>query len=193
MNKKGGFELSISFLVGIILGIVLLSLGLIFVYNILTSTDEIRRYGLPSFFEMEADNCVQNNERVCVPIIKKDAETTDTASFGVVINNNYGEEKEFQINVQYSRGFLDDGTEVPVGSIDVSEWTFSDYDVITLDNFEYEIIEVPMRVPSNIKAGNYVFNVNVCFNGPTSNPGKCSGSYPTLYDNTVQVTVTVVA
>ena len=188
-NKKG-FEFSISFLVGLIIGIVLLGLGLVFVFNIVNRLPDLEAV-LPDYFETEANNCVNRGESVCVPLIKEEVETKVTASFGVVVNNNYGEAKTFQTFIKYSKGVLEDNSDAPL-QIE-SDWTYPEYDPVFIKNNEYEIIGVPLRPPVGTQRGIYVFNINVCFDSDTNlQPGKCDNDYPSLYGATHQVTVEVV-
>ena len=187
-NKKG-FEFSISFLVGLIMGIVLFGLGLVFIFNIVNRLPELDVI-LPDYFETEAKSCANRGERVCVPLIKEEVQTRKTASFGVVVNNNYGEAKTFKTFVKYSRGVLKDDEEAPMQV--ESEWTFPEYDPVFIKNNEYEIIGVPLRPPSGTQRGTYVFNINICLDSDSNiNEDKCDVDYPSLYGSTNQVSVEV--
>ena len=183
-------ELSLNVLVGIILGIVLLSFGLIFTFKILKGADDIKKLGLPDTFEIEAESCVQRNDKVCMPEIKKTVETTKSKSFGTIINNILGRVKSFKIIVKYSIGTLKDGSNAD--SQDEKKWTFADYEQVSIKNNEYTIVEIPMRVPSGTRPGTYVFNVNVCFDDSVNPSTKCPGSHPSLYSPTQQITIDVV-
>ncbi len=189
MNRKG-FEFSISFLVGLIIGIVLFGFGLVFVFNIINRLPELEVI-LPDYFDTEAQNCVNRGERVCVPLIREKVKSRETASFGVIVYNNYGEDKNFKTFVKYSRGVVEDDSDAPM-QIE-SEWTYPEYDPVFIKNNEYEIIGVPLRPPAGTQRGTYVFNINICLDS-TSNPqpGKCNDEYPSLYGSTNQVTVEVV-
>ncbi|MFH2021199.1 MAG: hypothetical protein ABIJ34_07300 [archaeon] len=188
MNKKG-MELAINYLVGIILGIILLSLGLIFAASIFKASGEITKMGLPDYFEVERENCVQRGDRVCIPKTKGDAETLKTTSFGVVINNIYGQTKEFKLHVTFRRGLtLDDQT---INSVTLKDWTFTDFATIELENNDDTVIEVPIRPPRGIKSGTYTFNVNVCLNANDNTDDKCDSGHPSLYAPTQQISVTV--
>ncbi len=57
-NKKG-FEFSVSFLVGLIMGIVLFGLGLVFIFNIVNRLPELEAI-LPDYFDTEAANCAKS-------------------------------------------------------------------------------------------------------------------------------------
>jgi len=189
MNKKG-FEFSVSFLVGLILGIILFSLGLIFVFNIVIRLPDMDTV-LPDYFKTEAKNCVNRGERVCVPLIKNEVRTKETAWFGVVINNNYGEAKTFKTFIKYSRGVLKDDEEAPV-QIE-SEWTVAEFDSEFIENNDYSIIEIPLIPPVGTQSGNYVFNINICLDSNSSiNEDKCDDNYPSLYGSTHQITVEVI-
>ncbi len=181
-------ELSINFLVGLILGVVLLSLGLVFTYKMVAGVGKIEKMGLPSYFEIEEQNCVQRNERVCIPTVKQQVETLKTASYGVIINNIYGEEKTFRINVEFRRGILEDGSETD--DVEVTEWTFEEFEETVLENNDHIVIEVPIRPPAKTDAGAYVFNVNVCFDADDNPSDKCDEG--SLYAPTQQITVEVI-
>ncbi len=192
-SKKAALELSMNFIVGMIFGIVLFSLGLVFVYRIVADTDKIIDWGLPSTFDVLVKDCVNNNHKVCIPIKKAELRTREHTTFGVIINNNYGQEKDFKIFVKFATGMLEDGTTVSSSSIDLSKWTFTDFKVEKIENNNYEIVNVPFLVPKGTKAGEYVFNINVCFNAiDNQQPSKCSSPYNSLYDTTEQITITVI-
>jgi len=142
MDKKG-FELSATFLVGLILGIILFSLGMIFVFRLLGGVDDIQVAGLPGYFETEAENCVERNEMVCVPKIKADLQTTKSESFGVIVNNIYGSARKFKLHVRFRGGITEQGEEI--NSVDISQWTFTDFSEVFLENNNYKIVEVPIK------------------------------------------------
>ncbi len=190
MSRRAAVELSINFIVGMILGMVMFGLGLVFVYNLLAGVDKIREYGLPDTFKVYAENCVQRGDKVCIPEIKKEVPTRKTGSFGVVINNIAGIEKRFKPVVAFSIGILDDGNEAT--GIDLSKWTFTEFNEEILENNRHTTVEIPFLVPPGTKKGEYVFNVNVCFDSNDNiASSKCPGSYPSLYAPTQQVTIIV--
>jgi len=187
MNKKG-IELSTNFLVGLILGIVLLSLGFIFVGKLIPHTDP--EPWLPNTIELAAEKCVQDNKYVCVPELRKTIQTTKTDTFWVVINNNYGSEQEFKVFVEYSRGVTEDdvidNNQLP------SDWTYSEFRPVLLENNKHQIIPVSFKPPRNTVSGNYFFNIHVCFDtNVNENLAKCSSSHPSLYGETQQIKIII--
>lgn len=190
--KRAALELSTSFLVGIILGIVMLVMGLAFAFNIAKTAGSIIDPGLPSYFDMMAQECVQKGEKVCVPEIKKTIAIGKTQSFGVVINNVAGSEKKFKPNVKFSRGIREDETDV--SAITLSDWAYTGdkFREITLKDKEDYLLSVPIKVPLGTKPGTYIFNINICFDSQANTePSKCPAGYPSLYGTTSQISVTV--
>lgn len=192
IDKKGALELSTNFFVGLILGILMLTFGFVFLYNLVSAADKIKEQGLPDTFEMLAQSCVEKQQMLCVPMSKLTAKPGKTVSYGIVINNVLGDKKSFKPLVKFSLAVLDDGTKLT--SLPGSEkWTFQDFRVMQVENNKHESFEVPIKVPLGTKRGTYVFNVNICVNsGGAPDASKCTVSgYPNLYDATHQVTVEV--
>jgi hypothetical protein len=194
--KKAAIELSSGFLVGIILGILLLGLGLVFAMNLINGANGIIAPGLPNYFDSLVKDCVQKGEKICVPEIKKEIPVNRIESFGVVINNVADAEKKFKPNVRFSRGILEDESEISyISPNKLKEWTNSDekFREIQLEDKEYYTLAVPIKVPLGTKPGTYVFNINVCYDSDSNEEAeKCPNSeYPSLYGTTQQISVTV--
>ncbi len=188
-SKKAAMELSVTFLIGIILGVLILGIGLIIFFKLLAPLSIIEGE-LPDSFDILVKDCVDNGKKTCIPEIQKDIHIRETKTFGLVINNIYGETKNFKPYIRFSTGVLENGDEV--SNIDVSKWTFSTFREITLENNKYETVKIPMQVPSGTKRGTYIFNVNVCFDSDVNKDNlKCTSQYPSLYDNTHQITIVV--
>ena len=189
IKSKKALELSITFLVSLIIGIVLLGIGFVFVTTILSGAEEIQEHGLPSTFDYEAEACVDRGDKVCIPIEKKETETGKSTSFGIVINNIYGSKKVFKTFVVFRRGVSESG-EV-IDEIE-GEWTFDDFAEIELENNDHQILEIPVRPPKKTPAGTYTFNINVCFDADDNiDTEKCSSEYKSLYAPTNQISVVV--
>ncbi|MBN2368823.1 hypothetical protein JXC34_07405 [Candidatus Woesearchaeota archaeon] len=188
LNKKG-IELSMNFIIGLIIGVVLFSLGLVFIYKIVSGVDEIGKINLPDTFKIEADKCVQRGERICIPVIRKEVRTREPALFGIIINNIAGSENEFQTVVKFS-GYYEDGV-AGNANVDVTKWTYEEFEVVELENNEHYLDAVPLQPPKGTVAGTYVFNIYVCVDDSSfyAQPA-CPSGYQ--YGPTHQVTVEVV-
>ncbi|MEM3373608.1 MAG: hypothetical protein QW757_03530 [Candidatus Woesearchaeota archaeon] len=189
MKKKGAIEFSVNFIIGLIVGILMFSLGLIFLFNILKST-EIKPGILPSNFDRLAQNCIDNQIRLCLPESYKEGYIGKTYTFGLVIYNTMGEEKKFKPYVNFAVAELKDGD--ILNSLN-KKWTFDSFREITLKDNEHYILKIPFKIPSGTKKGTYVFNVNVCFDSDVNrDQNKCpDNAYPSLYDSTEQIRIEV--
>jgi len=189
IKSKKALELSITFLVSLIIGIVLLGIGLVFVTNVLSGAEEIQEHGLPSTFDYEAEACVDRGDKVCIPIEKKETDTGKSVSLGIVINNIYGSKKEFKTFVVFRRGVSEEGDVIE--EIE-GEWTFDDFAEIELENNDHYILEIPIRPPKKTPSGTYTFNINVCFDADDNiDAEKCSSAFKSLYAPTSQISVVV--
>jgi hypothetical protein len=191
--KKAALELSSSFLVGIILGILLLGLGIGFAMNLFNAAVKIIDNGVDmGYFDSIAEQCVQRGDKLCVPELVKEIPVGMSKSFGIVINNVDGSERKFRPNVRFSIGTLEDGKEITTTT---KKWTYEnkDFREITLEDKETYTLSVPIQVPGGTKPGTYVFNVNICYDSDLyEEPVKCPDSrYPSLYGKTQQISITV--
>jgi hypothetical protein len=186
IKKKGTIELSLTFIIGLVLGIVVFSFGLIFAYKLFAGAGKLIET-VPGGFEIAEKDCINRQQKVCVPETSKTVKSSQQANFGYIINNNYGENKRFKINVKFAKGILEDGTDAP--SQDVTKWTLQDFRVKDIDNGKHYTGGIPFQVPAGTKSGTYAFNINVCFDGTDTSP-KCSG-LPSLYAPTQQITIEV--
>jgi hypothetical protein len=133
-------------------------------------------------------DCINKQQKICILETSKVIKSSNSGTFGVVINNNYGEEKQFKFNIKFARGILQDGTAAPIQ--DTSKWTLSDFKVRKVENGKYFTSGIPFQVPSGTKSGTYAFNINVCFDG-TDTSSKCGSGFPSLYAPTQQITIEV--
>ncbi|MBN1502962.1 hypothetical protein JW930_05450 [Candidatus Woesearchaeota archaeon] len=191
MQKKG-LELSINFIVMLILAIVIFSFGLVFVAKILSETD--RQIGLlPEAEELALDACLNEQNLVCLPNNKKELEPGKSHVFGLAVQNYAGESKEFSVLVELSLAIDNEGNEIT--PIDAAEWTFQSHEPFMLANNEQMKLTIPFTIPIHAEQGEYAFNVNVCFKDDThpDDAEKCpDAAYPDLYDTTHKIRIMVI-
>ena len=87
MKRKAAIELSMNFLVGLIIGIALFSFGIYFLGQILNTDLE---YIMPDHYEEEAQKCVSRGNSVCVVEKRQEIRVKKYGGFGLVINNILG-------------------------------------------------------------------------------------------------------
>ncbi len=195
MNNKG-IELSVNFIVMLILAIVVFAFGLIFAGRLLGGSREVIK-NLPEMEQAILENCINNGQPVCLVKNRKEISHGENDVFGLAILNNLGTSGEFKVFLDISTAIDTDNNPIDPASITVEDWTFTTYGPKTIANNEHEKIPVPFFVPRGTELGQYVFNVNVCYDdgdAGTSDPDQCENydaNFPDLYEATHKIYVTV--
>jgi len=191
-------ELSINFIVMLILTIAVFSFGIKFAYDIFTRSQN---------YAAEIDENTRNQIEaklyegsiISIPINEKTIKIKGTDVFGLGILNQLGDTKNFVVFITFSGTAVDpNGNALDVGTIDITKWTtMSKSRVYEIKNNGFEIINILFSPPVGTKKGTYVFNVNVCYDISSGTVNdKCSvhesGAYPYLYDYTHQIRIEVI-
>ncbi|MBW2984232.1 hypothetical protein KY361_03900 [Candidatus Woesearchaeota archaeon] len=98
MNKKG-IELSVNFLVTIILAITIFVFGIMFARNLLGGAEDITRMSEEDLDAKMDDLMCPGDERVCFGVRTKTAKRGELVIFGIRILNVLDDPKEFIIEV----------------------------------------------------------------------------------------------
>ncbi|MAE13503.1 hypothetical protein CMO92_02980 [Candidatus Woesearchaeota archaeon] len=170
MNKKG-IQLSVNFLVVIILGLVILGLGMSLFYKLIgsatTTVQEVDRQT-----QERLERMMVGGNLVVVSDTTKAVETGEYADFFVGITNELADTTEFDLHIEYLNS--QSGQNNPM---------MSDEDVIfnpgpyLIDVNGFEFIPVRIVVPKNTPRDSYLFLVTVAKDGlPLSNPDAVYGS-----------------
>ena len=187
LNKKAAIEMSMNFLIGIILGIAMLSFGIYFLTKIVPNDDWEETF-FPDYYEEEAKACVSRGDPVCIIEKRQVIRVKKYGSFGLVINNMLGREAEFKPVVTFSLGITDDDEEIEE---EEGIWTHEQERAIELENNEYELVSLDFTVPAGTDPGDYIFNVYVCYDS-NENPSEfCPLGYKSLYGAPNQITISV--
>lgn len=194
MMSKKGMELSINFMVMLILAIAVFGGGLMLMRKMFSSANDIKQ-SLSAQQESEIQNMlVNNNDRVVLPFSKKEVKRNGHTVFGLGINNMLREGMSgsggidtFKIDVKFSIAkFV--GGEVCSNWADCGDGQNPD-DYITLLTEEFEIpknnqkiVEIPVIIPKAAKRGSYTYNINISYDN--------NGNYDS-YDTIKRITVDV--
>ena len=164
MNKKG-IELSINFLVTLILAITIFSFGIIFARNLLGGASELTEMTDSDLDKRIGDLLCSGNERVCYGIRDKTIKRGEFDIFGVRILNilNQGD-VEFTITVS------DTGL-VAKGQKQIQDVSTLDHRLNILPKVRSEIVAnnedesfgVGIEVPKNAMPGRYILDVSVTY------------------------------
>jgi len=175
MNKKG-IELSINFLVIIILSIVVLSMGLVFIAKIWMISPSIIEQGF-SLIDEEIEEQITAGRRVAV--YPSSAKGEDIAWFGLGVRNTVATEPNFIVDVQCT-GFYDlEGNSDACDSDDVT-LTY-DNTITKIENNEYKRFILAVEIDKTAVKGSYAITITV---------RSGSGAPATVYMDPLLITVT---
>ncbi len=168
--KKRAFELSINFLVVMIISIVIFSLGIVFVKKIFTHADKTQAEYFEKY-EREVQNLLCDaDDLVCIPKDTIDFGIDNEPVYGVVINNYLGTVKNFELVVSFNAYFDESNTKIcdsdststpPVCSENPQGWEKHAVGTFDIANNAKAAKFVALS-PKGAKSGNYVFDVKVC-------------------------------
>ncbi len=184
MDRKG-IELSVNFLVMLIISIVIFGSALYMVKQFFQSTKDVQSK-LSAEVEQEIERrLVESAEQVSIPINKATLGTRGSNTFGLGILNMLGEKKTFNIKMNFDSAYtkLNGLIAIADGSFIDKNWIFTDIPEVTINNNDYEIVSLPVVVDarmsedSNTLPGIYVFNVCVF----KSAAQKCEKGVTNLY------------
>ncbi len=184
---KKGFELSVSFLVMLIITIVVFGLGIRFAYNLFSKSHET----IEAFDEQtqrQIENSLYAGNIVAIPSNQKEISIGKTEAFGLGILNQLGEKKYFKVFIGFSTAVDEHGDKFEdyiLDEVNVEDWTFKESRAYELDDNEHEIIPLSFTVPLGTKKGTYVFNVEVYYSN-NENVGRNN-----LYDAVHQIRIIV--
>jgi len=157
MDKKA-FELSINFLVIVIIAIVMLALGLKLITDFFGKATEIHAI-IDEGTKAEINEMLSRGEQVAVPFNLKQISKGEQDTFGIGILNTAKTDLDFQIMIDFDKAFGTDDSQLNVQ--DAENWLLYDDEVFNLEPSENKQIPVLVQVPKNAKPGTYIFNVFV--------------------------------
>jgi hypothetical protein len=161
--KKKGLELSINFIIVLVLAVVTLFMGIIIFNLVFRAGIELEQEVSQSTKDQINRLLMAGDENVIMPEFFREMSVGEQKAFGLGIRN-YGGTEKFTINIIFDLAVdsnnIDRTSQVIAGG-GVGEWYFEKIDATVAAN-ELEVISVPIRVRSNAKNDwVYVFNVEV--------------------------------
>lgn len=155
ISSRKAFELSVNFLVVIILSVTLLSLGIYFVKTMYESSKDIQS-ALDKQTEEQIESLLDQGYSFAIPINTRYIQSGGSALFGVGILNSYNLKQEFQLNIKFSDAFDKDKARITN-----AEQYFSvlyDDKAFNLEPDENKKISVKMQTKKGIPSGTYIFD-----------------------------------
>ncbi len=177
MNKKA-IELSVNFIVMLILAIVVFGFGLFFVRKVFTEAGAIKAQ-LSDDAEKRVELLLDRGERVAFPITNKDVAAGDVAIFGLGILNVRDITTTFDVNIACTVAIYPNEKEISNGCS--GTWTFP-IDSFDLKKNEKKVIPIVIQAQGSKPKGTYGFTVTVTPRGESEPYG---GAPQQIYVNII--------
>ena len=161
MSNKQAVELSLNFIVILIISIALFGFGVIFIRNLFSQATDLRDLTLEELDERIAELICEGSDKVCIGIDSKTIKRKEYAVFGLKILNVL-DSQEFEIKVdppQDYLGYKKDGSKIDTTSLPLIRYPES-RTVVIKQNEEVKL-GIGIQVPSTAVSGTYIFNVNI--------------------------------
>ena len=181
MRGKKGIELSVNFIVMLILAIVLFGFGLYFARELFSASGEITEQAFEKFDKEVENLACATADKVCIPVSTKSTGGGNHVVMAVMVENVLGERRDFQIYAVPSIHVDKTGNEQP---FDAAKLLVSPSQanprIIPLENREKRAIGIAVQ-PVGVGSGTYAFNVYVDYEdggGTFTTRGQYTGGRP---------------
>ena len=155
VKAKRGVELSLTFLVTIILAVVIMAFGVRFLYSLTSEAAELDKISTEQLDKRFAEISCRSNDKVCIGIIRKIIPKGKADAFGLKIIN-IDATTEFKVEVNPSKAFDKQNNEI-ANNINFKYNT----NQMTIEKNEEKGLGIGFEVPKDAVSGTYVFDVVV--------------------------------
>ncbi|MEK6943726.1 MAG: hypothetical protein AABX00_06715 [Nanoarchaeota archaeon] len=167
--KKGAIELSMNFIVVIIISVVLFGFGIYFISRLAAQATELKDMTSGELDEKISNLVCETSDRVCIGIDKKTIQKGKFDVFGVKILNIL-DTQDFDIRVDHPDGLLGykkDKTEIPLDTpliINPQERS------VKINKNNEQTLGFGIEVPKDATSGTYIFNIEIKVGGELYTP-----------------------
>ncbi|MFC1728607.1 hypothetical protein ACFLZ7_04040 [Nanoarchaeota archaeon] len=162
MKSKKGMQLSINFIVILIIAIAVFGFGITFVGKFFEGASQLKE-NLDADTEKRIESLLNTGEQVAIPINSKTIEIGKSDVFGVGVLNVLGSTQEFKINIVCTSAFGKGNEDLKSLCLNPEEqgWVFNNQVSATIPNNEQEVFPILFQVPQGTKSGTYIFTITV--------------------------------
>jgi len=154
---KKGIELSLNFLVTIIIALVIFGFGVRFIYNLASEATELESMTTDELDKKIGQLLCDSTDRVCIGIDKKTIQKGKFDVFGIkVININPG--SDFEVQITPTGHVKDNG---PIVQVEPGSIKLNYRQAFFIDRNEEESLGVGVGVFKDAESGTYILDVNV--------------------------------
>lgn len=155
--KKKGFQLSISVIVIIIIGVVLLGFGIWFLNKFIGGIGDIKAE-LDERTDQQLSLLLESGERVAIPFNSFEVRRGESEVVGIGFFN-IEDGQRFFIDVQLSNAF--DKEDNNIIGFSAADWVRYDSGEIYLEQNEQHKTALLFTAPKNATSGTYIFDIDV--------------------------------
>lgn len=186
LKNKKGIELSINFIVMLILALAMFSGGLMFVTKFFGHAEKVKG-SLDAQTEKQIEKLLDSGSPVVIPISTKEVFRSEYTTYGVGVLAQFN--GKYTLNVEYQNGFeKSTKKEILKTQVNAQEWLSGVPATIDLKKNEKGKYMILVTVPKGIPSGTYIYKATVSFHGSTDTPPVADLQE---YDNPVQIIVKV--
>lgn len=167
-NKKASINLAMSTIVIVIIGMVMLTSGILLMKTFISGAEDIKEQ-LDAQTESELERLlIDQGKKVALPLHTIDLEAGEDHIFGLGILNIdstlYGE--EFNLVITLSKLLDEDSVEVEdVNEEEALSWLLYNTDTLYIEENEHVSEVIYVGVPEDAAKGTYIYNVYVYYGG----------------------------
>ena len=158
MLGKRAIELSLNFIVILIISIVIFGFGVRFISKLSMEAIDIEKITTEQLDEIIGDLVCEGSDRVCIGTDRKTISRGKWDTFGVkIINILDGQHFTVEVSRPTIRGYTKNKVEIRTDNL---VWNPKERDVFIGKN-EEEAVGVAIQVPPSAVSGTYIFNVEI--------------------------------
>ncbi len=163
MQSKRGIELSLNFIVTLIISIIIFGFGVRFIYNLYDKATDLQSLTLSELDEKIGSLICEGSDRVCIGEDRKTIPRKKFAVFGLKLINVLDDQKEFLVEIKPPSsnllGYKKDKTEIT--NIENPLVVIPQSRPVTIEKNEERNLGIGIQVPASAVPGTYIFNVNI--------------------------------
>lgn len=173
MNKKAAIELSVNFIVVIILSLVIVSSGIYVISKFFTESEKLQGT-IQDATESEIESLLAPGQQVAIIKNRKSISGGNNDYFNLIVLNIRGEKTDFNVDITFNKAYDSSNNEISILADDAEKWLhyISDF---SLDNNKAKKLSIFVAVDKSAKKGEYIFDVDV------KQTGESYGSKNKLY------------
>lgn len=158
MLDKKAIELSLNFIVIIIISIILFGFGIKFISDLSSQATELQELTVGELDERIGNLVCEGSDRVCIGIDRKIIKRTKFDIFGLKIMNILDDQSfDIIISRPTPSGYKKNNEEIQSDSL---LWNPKERSVFIEKNEEIDL-GIGVEVPANITSGTYIFDINI--------------------------------